>query len=121
MATAVLKWLNKRLPQNLILKKPFIGTPILTGIWFVFILLYKPLGVGSARLGFVPTMALYSLIQGISIYGAARLLKSISFFSKESEWTVLKEALSIILMLFMVGFRTDYYFPIRNITVTGGI
>jgi hypothetical protein len=103
MATAAFKWFNKRLPQNLILKKPFVGTLILSAVWFIFITLYKPLGVGSARLSFVPTMALYCLIQGIFIYAAARLLKSIPFLSKESEWTILKEALSVILMLFIVG------------------
>ena len=103
MATAVLKWLNKRLPQNLILKKPLLGTLILSAIWFVFITLYRPLGVRSARLSFVSTMALYSLIQAISIYIAAKLLTRIPFFSKEREWTILKEALSIILMLFIVG------------------
>jgi len=103
MATAVLKWLNKRLPQNLILRKPLLGTLILSVIWFVFITLYKPLGVRSARFGFVSTMALYCLIQAIFIYASARLLTLIPFFSKEREWTILKEALSIILMLFTVG------------------
>jgi hypothetical protein len=103
MAPAIKKWLNKQLPQNLILKKPLIGTLILSAIWFSFITLYRPLGVRDAGFGFMLTMAAYCLIQGIFIYGAARLLKRIPFFSKESEWTILKEALSIILMLFLVG------------------
>jgi hypothetical protein len=103
MALAIKKWFIKRLPQNLILRKTFIGTLILSIIWFGFITLYRPLGVRAARLGFVETMAAYCLIQGIFIYGAACCIKRISFFSKESEWTILKEALSIILMLFLVG------------------
>jgi hypothetical protein len=103
MASKVQNWLNKRLPQNLILKKPLIGTLILSVIWFGFITLYRPLGVRAARLGFVSTMAAYCLIQGIFIYGSARLLKSIRYFSKESEWTILKEVLAIVFMLFIVG------------------
>lgn len=103
MTSETLKWLYKRLPQNLILKKPLIGTLILSAVWFGFITIYRPLGLKEARLSFTITMAEYCLIQGVFIYGAARLLKSIPFFSKESEWTILKEALSIILMLFIVG------------------
>jgi hypothetical protein len=103
MAPEIEKWLNKRLPQNLILKKPLIGTLVLSAIWFGFITIYRPLGVREARFSFEITMAAYCVIQGIFIYGAASLLKRIPFFSKESEWTILKEALSIILMLFFVG------------------
>jgi hypothetical protein len=97
------KWLIKRLPQNYIFKKPLIGTLIISAIWFSFITLYRPLGVRAARFGFLPTMASYCLIQGIFIYGAARLIKSLPYFSKENDWTILKEALSIILMLSIVG------------------
>jgi hypothetical protein len=104
MASTVLKWRNKRLPQNFILKKPFIGTLILSGIWFVFMVLYRPLGIHASRsLSLASTMAAYCLIQGISIYGAVRLLKCISFFSKEFEWTIPKEMLAIILMLLIMG------------------
>jgi hypothetical protein len=103
MAPAIKKWLNKRLPQNLILKKPLIGTIILSAIWFGFMIIYRPLGVRDAGFGFVLTMGAYCLIQAIFIYAAARLLKRIPFFSNEPEWTILKEALSIILMLFLVG------------------
>jgi hypothetical protein len=103
MASQVQNWLNKKLPQNFILKKPLIGTLILSVIWFGFITLYRPLGVRAARFSLVSTMAAYCLIQGIFIYGAARLIKNLPYFSEESEWTILKEVLSIILMLFIVG------------------
>jgi LytTr DNA-binding domain len=104
MASTVQKWLSKRLPQNFILKKPFIGTLILSAIWFVFMVLYRPLGVhGSRSLSLASTMAEYCLVQGLSIYGAARLLKCIPFFSKEIEWTIRKEMLAIILMLLIMG------------------
>lgn len=103
MATILKKLIKKRYPQNLILRKPLVGTIILTLIWFAFITLYRPLGVKAARLNLVLTMAAYSLIQGIFIYTAASLLKRIPFFSKESDWTIIKEALSVILMLLFVG------------------
>ncbi len=103
MATTLKKLINKRYPQNLILRKPLIGTIILTLIWFIFITLYRPLGVRPAQLSLLLTMAAYSLIQGIFIYIAASLLKRIPFFSKESEWTIIKEAISVILMLLFVG------------------
>lgn len=105
MVSTVQKWLNRKLPQNFILNKPFIGTLILSAIWFVFMVLYRPLGVhGSRSFSLAVTMAGYCLGQGISIYGAARLLKCLPFFSKEIEWTIRKEMLAIILMLLIMGF-----------------
>lgn len=104
MALKVQKWLNKGLPQNFILEKPFIGTLILSAIWFVFIVIYRPLGVhGSRSLSLASTMAGYCLVQGVIIYGAARFLKFIPFFSKETQWTIRKELSAIILMLLIMG------------------
>jgi hypothetical protein len=104
MAQGDTRWLDKRLPQSLILRKPLVGTLIISAIWLGFVLIYRPFGVHGARsLSFGLTMAAYGLMQGISIYGAASLLKCIPFFSKEIEWTILKELLAIILMLVIVG------------------
>jgi hypothetical protein len=104
MASSVQKWLFKRLPQNLILKKPFAGTLILSAFWLIFIVIYKPLGThGSRSLSLVTTMVAYGVVIGISIFAAGRILKSIPYFSKEIEWTILKEISAIILILLIMG------------------
>ena len=104
MAIAINKWLIKTLPQNLILRKPLIGTFILSVITFVFLILYRPLGVHGARsFTLVVTMAAYCLIQGIFLYIVARLLKRIPYFSEVKGWTIQKEILSVLFILLIMG------------------
>jgi hypothetical protein len=95
---------NKRFPQNFIVRKPLIGALLLMTFTFLFLALYKPLNVRAARSFSVEfTMAAYCLLMAISIAGSVRLLKMLSYFSRPEEWTILKELLSILIILTVMG------------------
>jgi hypothetical protein len=57
----------------------------------------------SRSLSYGLTMALYSLISGSSVILSGRLLKSFHYFSDSKDWTVLKEFISGLIILFGVG------------------
>jgi hypothetical protein len=104
MASTFLKWMNKGFPKNFILKKPFRGTLILAGFIFFFSVLYRPFHFHGARsLSFGLTFAFYNLILFIPLFGCLIFLNRIRYFSKEADWTLMKEILSILIMLFCTG------------------
>jgi hypothetical protein len=101
--------LNRRLPKNFIIKKPFTGTLILLGFQFFFIILYRPLDVHGARSFSIEfTMILYILILFIPVYSCLLLLKRLPYFSNETDWTLMREILSILILLIVIG--TTVYF-----------
>lgn len=57
----------------------------------------------SRSFSFGLTMAFYSLISGSSVILSGRLLKSFHYFSNSKDWTILKELLSGLFILFGVG------------------
>ncbi len=98
------KWLKYNYPQNYILRNPFKGTLIIVIFIFGFLLLYKPFNSHSAgALSYGSTMALYDFLSGIFIYMAIKILKTIKYFSSIKEWTILKEFLSVLIILFVEG------------------
>lgn len=98
------KLLNKRYPQNYIIKNPLVGSLVFLGFCILFVIIYKPLQAHESRLySFNLTVAVYCFIVTIPLYGLIRILKSIKFFSDPEEWTVLKELLSIVLSLTGMG------------------
>ncbi|HUX94584.1 MAG TPA: LytTR family DNA-binding domain-containing protein [Bacteroidales bacterium] len=104
MATANSKWINKKYPQNIIIRNPFLGMLIFLGFIVIFVIIYKPLQVHESR--FFPyqiTVAIYCLILAIPLTGLVKLLKSIKYFSDSGEWTILKEILSTSILLFGMG------------------
>jgi hypothetical protein len=95
---------DKRFPQNFIVRKPFMGALLLMTFTFAFLALYKPLNVRAARSFSIEfTMAAYCLIMAVTVAGSVKLLKMISYFSREEEWTILKELLSIPVILTVMG------------------
>ncbi len=104
MASEVKNWLNRRLPRNFIIEKSFPGTLILLGFNFCFVVLYRPFDLHGARsFSIETTMFLYNLILFIPVYGGSLLLKRFPYFSRRSEWTILKEILSILTVMIIVG------------------
>ena len=100
----LLKGFNRRLPKNFILKNPFMGTIILLAFQFFFIILYRPLNLhGSRSLSIELTMALYIVIMFLPVYTCSVVLNRIPYFSKEDEWTLLKELTGIVVMLLCIG------------------
>jgi hypothetical protein len=96
--------LSKKISQNFIIKYPLYGGIVITLFTVAFTLLYKPLGSHASRfLGYEATMAVYSLLSGISVFGFITGLKQIKFLSKQTDWTLLKELTVILILLFGMG------------------
>ena len=100
----IFKWLNKKYPQNYIIKNPYIGTLIFLGFIVCFVIIYKPLQLHESRFfSYELTIAVYCLIVAIPLFGLVKILKHIRFFSNPSDWTILKEILSVIIVLLGMG------------------
>jgi hypothetical protein len=98
------KWLEYNYPQNYILKNPFKGTLILSIFIFGFFSLYKPFNTHAAgAFSFETTMALYGFLSAIIIFLALKILKTFRYFSNSKDWTILKEFLSVLFILFVTG------------------
>jgi hypothetical protein len=105
----IFHWLNKKYPQNFIVKKPFIGTLIFLAFCLCFVLLYKPLSLhASGIFNYEITMAIYLGAMSIPIYVIVMILKRFSFFSDPEKWTILKEMISIAVIL--LGMGVSIYF-----------
>lgn len=104
MSTLLINLLNKKYPQNYLIRKPFIGTLLILAISFVFIILYKPFNVHPVRsftFGF--TMAVYCISMAIPVLTIAHVLKLFSYFSESKNWTLGKEIFAVILLLLGMG------------------
>lgn len=104
MVIRIHKWLNKSYPRNFILKNPYIGTLIFVAYCFCFLTIYEPLKVHEARsFSLAVTMALYCCVMAIPVIGIIKILNRFRYFSTDSEWTLLKELLSIVIILLGIG------------------
>ena len=104
MIEQIYKWLNRKYPQNYIIKNPYIGALIIALFCFGFVVLYKPLNAHEAKtLSFEATMAIYSFASAITVFLSIWGLKSIKYFSIREDWTIIKELISIALILIGVG------------------
>jgi len=104
MNNPVYRWLNRKYPQNFIIKHAFVGSALNALFCLVFLLIYRPLGVRESQLLSYPaTMAIYCFSAAISIIVMLKILRSISYFSDKQEWTILKECLSILFTLSGMG------------------
>ena len=104
MEIAISKWLNKRYPQNYIIKNPFIGSLVFLGICIFFVIVYKPLQTHESRFfSHNITVAIYCSIVAIPLFALIKILKSIRYFSDPDQWTVFKEILAIVLSLLGMG------------------
>ena len=104
MVFLISKWLNKRYPQNYIIKNPLIGSLVFLGFCIFFVIIYKPLQTHESRyFSYNLTIAVYCFIVTIPLYGLLTILKSIKFFSDPEDWTVLKELLSVVISLIGMG------------------
>ena len=109
MVFLISKWLNKRYPQNYIIKNPLIGSLVFLGFCIFFVIIYKPLQTHESRFfSYNLTVTVYCFIVTIPLYGLLTILKSIKFFSDPEDWTVLKELLSVVISL--IGMGITVYF-----------
>jgi hypothetical protein len=104
MTSKAKELLHKRLPKNFILKNPLWGTLILLGFFFFFSILYKPFHFHESRtLSYGVTFAFYIIILFIPVFNCLLLLNRVPYFSGEADWKLIKEILSILIILFCVG------------------
>jgi hypothetical protein len=109
MKNPIYNWLTKKYPQNQMLKNPYVGALIILLFFFLFLYIYKPLNTHESRIAnYTITMAIYSIISAIQVLLSIKILKVIKYFSNNEEWTILKELISIILILLGIG--TIIYF-----------
>jgi hypothetical protein len=117
------KYLSGKFPRNFIIQKHLAGGIIIATFSFLFLVLYKPLGVKAARsFSFEATMAVYSLFSGISAFLASIFIKSMKWFKDEKEWTILKELLAALfvisatcLSVYFLGFVVEESLPRWNL------
>jgi len=109
MNNPIYHWLNKKYPKNSLLKNPYLGAFIIFLFFFGFMNIYKPLNVHASQMAsFILTMAIYSIASAFPVIILVRLSKTINYFSKAEDWSILKELISIILILMGIG--TSVYF-----------
>ncbi|MGQ7868443.1 LytTR family transcriptional regulator DNA-binding domain-containing protein [Sunxiuqinia sp. sy24] len=105
----IYKPLNRRYPQNYLIKHPWVGMLFLALFIFAFMVLYRPLNAHeSGVLNYPTTMAVYSILAALSFLFIVKILKSIAFFSEAEDWTFFKELISITLIL--LGMAITIYF-----------
>lgn len=96
--------LHARFPANLIIRRPGLGGWLIGLFCFLFLWLYRPLGAQPSKaFGFEMTMALYSVVVVLLIWGGISLLKKLPYFSEPVRWTLLKELMAIVYILLFLG------------------
>jgi hypothetical protein len=104
MNTEFNKQLNNYYPQNYIIRHPVTGALIISLFVFGFSAIYKPSDShASGTLSYGETMAIYSLIAGISVIVYIKILKYFRWLKDINSWTLLKELLSVLLILAGTG------------------
>ena len=97
-------WFNKKYPQNYIIRNPLIGSIAFFAFSITFVIVYKPFQVHeSMHLSYGMTVASYCIIVSLVLLGWVKALKNLSYFSDTDDWTILKELLSIMLSLAVMG------------------
>jgi hypothetical protein len=104
MIRIISKWLNKKYPQNYIIKNPFIGTIIFFIFCILFAIVYKPLEIHQSRFfSYNMTVTVYFIIVAFPLYGLVKILKRISYYSNSDNWTIFREISSIVILLSGIG------------------
>ncbi len=104
MINQAYKWLNRKYPQNYIIQKPYIGAMIIALFCFGFVSIYKPLKThGAVNLSYEATMAIYCFATAICVLLFIKVLKTTKYFSKKEDWTLLKELVTVTIILFGMG------------------
>ena len=97
-------WLNNKFPRNYLIENPVTGAIINALFCFIFILLYKPLQTkASPHLSFETTMAVYSIGSGLALLLSVWILSFFKWFSDIKKWTILREIVSVFLILTGIG------------------
>lgn len=97
-------WITGKFPQNYLIKYPLRGAVIVTLFSFLFTTLYDPLNFhGNQIFSYPQLMGLYCFAAGVTVYLLVHLLKLVPHFHSVEEWTLVKEILAILIILFGIG------------------
>ncbi len=95
---------GKRFPRNFVMKNPFAGAFVLVAFCFIFLLIYKPLSVRESKFfSFGTTLAIYSLMMYLPAALTGKALNNTRYFSEKSDWTFLKDLLSYVIIILVLG------------------
>jgi LytTr DNA-binding domain len=98
------KWLYKRYPQNYIIRNPLIGSIAFLGFCIIFVIIYKPFQVHESRyFSYGMTVTIYCVFVSLVLIGWVKALKNLKYFSDSNEWSILKELVSVVLSLAVMG------------------
>lgn len=104
MTLQLVKWLNKKYPQNYLVRNPYAGVLIFLAFIILFVIVYKPFRVGGSRyFSYELTITFYCAIIAIPLIGLLSFLKRLSYFSNPEDWTVVKELISAGITLLGMG------------------
>ena len=96
--------LFKPFPQTFLIHKPFWGAFIFFFLLLTFVFLYRPLEVHqTAFLNFNLTVLIYCAIISLSELGVALIISRTNCFSKNGNWTIANELLSLVMILAIIG------------------
>ncbi len=91
-------------PRNYLLRNPLTGGLVMGFFLFSFALLYRPLGAHAGLyFGYELTMAFYAMAAGLSSWLGIKGLSRIALLSDPQSWNLLKELVSILCVLIVVG------------------
>lgn len=110
-----LAWMDKRYPQNYLIKRPIPGSVFLGIYCFLFLIIYRPFDLNPGiKLDFESTMALYVITMIFPHLCLVYSLRVFPQFAFGKQWTIGKELAAILLVLtglsvfiFGVGFLVE--------------
>ena len=98
------RFFKQKYPRSYIIENSVAGAVIITFFCFGFLILYKPLNAHASKsLSYGATMAIYSLVSGLTVIGTVKILFLIRWFNEVKKWNVLKEILSVFLIISSIG------------------
>lgn len=104
MKNRIHKSFNLKYPRSYVIENPFAGAVIVTVFCFAFLTLYQPLNAHASKsLSYALTMAIYSLASGLSVMLSVKILSFSRWFRNVKEWTLLKEIISVFIIIFGIG------------------
>jgi hypothetical protein len=104
MKNHIHKSFSIKYPRSFLIENPLAGAVIVAVFCFAFLTLYQPLNAHASKsLSYAATMAVYSLASGLSVLLSVKILSFSRWFRNVKEWTLLKEMISVFIIIFGIG------------------
>ncbi len=108
MVEQINRWMERKLPQNFMLRHPLAGSAIEWVFCFIFTWLYEPLNIDRGYFSYEFTIVLYSTVLAGCLAGTIYLLRRAEWFADAERWNIKKELASVLLVMYVAG--TAIYF-----------